>query len=191
LAALFPGLSRWIYGNGHGLSPLDSNLELLDRFARDGAPPSPAFFLAGLFGPVIEETALAQRRDARARQALEDACGLFVKEITGSVSIPNRVSGRMRAIVALQPSLTRKRPKRPAAIAARSEFSESMAYLRLAVEAGRAPRAALEFWEDFLAGAPQTAGASSPTGEPSAKGRRKRRRKHRLFRRKDGTGKAT
>ena len=51
LAALFPGLSRWIYGNGHRLTVLDANLAWIDELCRSGTPPSPALFAGSALRP--------------------------------------------------------------------------------------------------------------------------------------------
>jgi poly(A) polymerase len=180
LAALFPGLNRWVYGNGRRFALLEANLEWLDRFCPAVAPPSPALFFAGLFGPCLEEAAPGRRRGgAPTHQALDDACAAFMEEISRIISIPGRVVGRLRAILALQSSLRRMPPRRPASIAGRPEFGEALAYLRLAVETERAPSTSLEWWNAFLAGPASASLSEAPTDETSGKRRRRRRRRRR------------
>jgi poly(A) polymerase len=180
LAALFPSLGRWIYGNSHRLTLLDANLEWLDRLCRSGTPPTPALFLAALFGPSLEETALARHRDGIPRQqALDKTCAIFMEEISRAVCIPGRVGGRLRAALALQPSLQRMPPRRPVSSVGRPEFQEALAYLRLTAETRGEHRATLEWWDAFLLEAPSVACSEPPTDEDPRKRRRKKRRRHR------------
>jgi poly(A) polymerase len=183
IAGLFPSLSRWTYGNSRRLALLDANLECLDQLYRSGTPASPALFLAALFGPSLEDAALAHHREGIPhQQALDAACALFMKEIPKTVSIPGRVGARLGAILALQASLHRMPPRRPASIIARPEFGEALAYLRVAAETRGEHRTPLEWWDTFLLEPPSVTPAKPPTDEPPAKRRRKRRRKHRRTR---------
>jgi poly(A) polymerase len=179
LAALFPGVNRWIYGNSSRLALLDANLEYLGQLYRSGAPASPALFLAGLFGPGLEDAALARHRDGIPyQQALDATCDIFMKEISKIVSIPGRVGNRVSAILALQSSLRKMPPRRPASMVVRPEFGEALAYLRLGAETRRKHLTPLEWWDGFLKGHSVT--PSEPAaGEPPAKRRRRRRRKRR------------
>ena len=180
LAALFPGLSRWIYGNGHRAALLEANLEWLDRLYRSGTPQGPALFLAALFGPFLEEAAQTRHRDGIPRQqAMDKTCALFMAEISGTVCVPGRVGGRLRALLALQPSLHRIPPRRPASLAGRPEFGDALAYLRLTAETKTEHRASLEWWDAFLSEAPSIVCSEPPTDEGRTNRRRKRRRRHR------------
>jgi poly(A) polymerase len=180
LAALFPSLSGWIYGNSHRLTLLDANLEWLDGLCRSGTPPTLALFLAALFGPSLEKAALARLRDGVPRpQALDEACAALMEETAKTVCIPGRVGTRLRAILALQHSLHKMAPRRPASVAGRPEFGDALAYLRLATETKREHRASVEWWDAFLLEAPSTASPDAPTDEAPAKRRRKRRRRRR------------
>ncbi len=179
LAALFPGLGRWISGSSRRLAVIDANLEWLDRLRQTGTPPSPSLFLAGLFGPGLEETSLGRRRDGMpSHQALENAYAVFMGEISKVICIPNRIGGRLRAILSLQSALRKMPPRRPASLAARPEFREALAYLRLAVETKRIPPTSLEWWDAFLAGTPAIA-LSDPSADEAPKRRRRRRRRNR------------
>ena len=183
LAALFPSLGRWIYGNSHRLTLLDANLEWFDRLCRNGTPLTPALFLAALFGPSLEEAALARHRDGIPRQqALDKTCAIFMEEISRVVCIPGRVGGRLRALLALQPSLRRMPPRRPASSVGRPEFQDALAYLRLAAETGREHRTTPEWWDAFLLEVPSAAFPEPPADRDPTKRRRKRRRRHRRTR---------
>ena len=183
LAALFPGLGHWIYGNSSHLTLLDTNLKCLDQIYRSGAPASPALFLAALFGPSLEKATLARHLDGIPRpQALDETCALFMVEILKTVSIPGRVGGRLRAILALQVSLHRVSPRRPGSIVGRQEFGDALAYLRLAAETIGEYRTPLEWWDVFLLEHPAVESSEAPTDEAPGKKRRRRRRKPRRAR---------
>jgi poly(A) polymerase len=178
LAALFPSLGRWIYENSLRLALLDANLNGFDQLYLSGKPGSPALFLAAFFGPSLQEAALASHRDGIPyQQALDATCTMFMKEISQTVSIPVRVGGRLRAILALQASLHRMPPRRPASSIARPEFGEALAYLRLTAETIKEYRTPLGWWDAFLLKMPPVTPSEPPTDEVPKKKRRKRRRK--------------
>jgi poly(A) polymerase len=179
LAALFPGFIRWLRENGDHLTLLNTNLEWLDRLSRSGLTPSPALFLAALFGPYLEEEALARHLDGIPHlQALDTVCAMFLEELCKTVCIPGRIGGQLRRILAFQPSLHRKPPRRPAALVGRPDFADAMAYLCLIGKTREENRTAREWWETFLE-APSATRPEPPTDEVPVKVRRKRRRRHR------------
>ncbi len=179
LAALFPALGRWLTGSGDDLTVLDTNLECLDRLYRGGLPPSAPLFLAALFGPTLEEEALARHRDGIPyQQALDAACALFLEELCKTVCIPGRIGGQLRRILAFQPSLHRMPPRRPAALVGRSEFADAMAYLCLTAKTRNENRCSLEWWETYIKN-PPVAGVEPPPQEAPAKRRRRRGRRRR------------
>ncbi len=180
LTALFPALGRWMYGSSRRLALVEANLTGLDELYRSGTPVSPALFLAALFGPSIERAALARQRDGIPRQkALDESCAAFMTEISATVSVPGRVGSRLRAILALQASLHRMPPLRPASIVAKPEFAEALEYLRFAVETTKEHRTPLEWWETFRLENPPGAAPEPSADEPPPKKRRRRRRKPR------------
>ena len=180
LAALFPGLSQWIYGNSQRLTLLHTNLEWLDQLCQSGTSPTLALFLAALFGPSLEEAALASHRDGIPhKQALEAACAIFMKEICKTASIPKRVGSLLHGILAFQHSLHRIPPQHPSSLVSRPGFADAMAYLRLGAETKRENRTSLEWWDTFLLEAPFVTCSESPTDETPPKKRRKKRRRHR------------
>ena len=180
LAALFPSLSHWIYGNSRHLALLDANLECVDQLYRDGTSASPALFLAALFGPSLQDAALALHRDGIPHhQAMDATCAMFMQEIVKTVSVPGRVGGRLRAILALQASLHRIPARRPASVIARPEFREALAYLRVAAKTGREHQTSLQWWDQFVLETPFVEPSEQPTDEPPPKRRRRRRRKRR------------
>jgi len=184
LAALFPSLSQWIYGGSRRLEILLMNLDWLDCLSRSDTPPTPALFLAALLGPFLEEGALARHREGIPRhQALEETCALFMEEVSQAVSVPRRASDRLRAILALQPSLHKMPPRRPPTLASKPEFGEALAYLRLLAETKGEHRACLAWWEAFLLESPPATGTEAEAESAPEKKRRRRRRRSRRARR--------
>lgn len=181
LSTLFPSLGRSIDGNSRCRELLEANLAFIDQAYRSGGMAlSPALFFAALFGPSLERAALVRHKEGIPRhQALDETCALFMEEISKTVSVPGRVGGRMRAILALQASLHKMPPRRPASIAGRSEFAEALAYLRIAAETKKEYKPSLEWWDTFLLEMPPIAAAEPATEKLPKKRRRRRRQKGR------------
>ncbi|MDP4033818.1 MAG: polynucleotide adenylyltransferase PcnB [Pseudorhodobacter sp.] len=180
LAALFPMLSQWLSGNSRHLTIMHNNLECLDRRCQRGTPPSPSLFFAAFFGPSLEEVALAHHRGGIPRQqALYDVCTASTEEFCKTVSIPGRVGNQLRGILAMQPSLHRRPPRRPSIMVNRPEFADALAYLRLVAEARGENPAAPEWWDAFLSEVPAAISSEPPTDETPAKRRKKRGRRRR------------
>jgi poly(A) polymerase len=187
LTALFPALGPWLDADGRRLALIEASLGRLDQAYREGVPASLALFLAAVFGPGVEEAALALHREGVPyQQAMDAVCAAFTKDLCKTVAIPGRVALRLRAVLALQASLRRLPPRRPASVAARPEFGEALAYLRLTAEAAPEHRAALEWWEGFLAGNPAMTSPAPPAGVPAGKERRRRRGRRGRGRRRTG-----
>ncbi len=183
LAALFPSLGRWIYANSHRLALLDANLKCLDQLHENGTPPSPALFLAALFGPGLEEEALTRHRDGTPhRQALDTTCAVLMKEISRTVTVPRRFGSRLCDILALQAALHRVPPRRPASTVGKPEFGDALEYLRFMAETKREYRTRLGWWDAFRLQAPSVTPPEPPTDQVPTKKRRKRRRKRRRAR---------
>jgi poly(A) polymerase len=178
LDALFPWLRKRLDGNGDRRKVLQTNLECLDRLSRRGLPPSAALFLAALFGPGLEEEALARHRDGIPhQQALDAACAIFLEEFCKIVCIPGRVGGQLRRILAFQPLLHKRPPRRPSSLVGRPDFADAMSYLYMIAKTGEKDKTALEWWNLFLSEAPSAIPSEPPTDEAPAKRRRKRRRR--------------
>jgi poly(A) polymerase len=185
LTALFPGLGRWICGNDRNLALLLANLDWFDKLVADGAAaaggaPTPSLLLAALFGPTIEKESLAlHRTGVPGHQALEETCGFFMKEVSETVCIPRRMSDRMRSMLALQRALRKMPPRRPASTAARPEFAEALAYLRLGAETRNEHRDACAWWDTFLLQSPPPAPSEAAAEEAPEKRPKRRRRRRR------------
>lgn len=186
LAALFPGLDRWLAADGRHRTWLQANLAYIDQLPRSETSPSPGLLLAALFGASLESEALAGHRDGIPfQQALDSAAGMTLKELCQTVTVPARSGDRLRRILAVQPALHRLPPRRAAALAARPEFAEALAYLRMAAATRGEKPPALAWWEEFLAGTPpEKISLPADDGAPEISGasrqrRRKRRRRPR------------
>jgi poly(A) polymerase len=178
LAALFPALIRGSAAKGDLTAVLQANMESLDRLLQKGLSPSPPLFLAMLFGPGLEEDALARHREGVPYlQALDAACELFLTELVTTVSVPGRISGQLRRILALQPSLHRIPPRRPASLAGRPEFSDAMTYLIFTTRMREEGRKAREWWKNFINAPAET--RLDPPGAAAAAPAKRRRRKRR------------
>ncbi|HOO40088.1 MAG TPA: polynucleotide adenylyltransferase PcnB [Syntrophales bacterium] len=180
-APLFPGLSRWLDESDLNPARLCENLAWLDRRHGNGtSPPSPLLFLALLFGPALEAETLVRQRDGIPRQqALNAAYAAFMEELCKTVQVPARLGGRMRNLLAMQPSLHRMPPRRPASLAARPDFTDALAYLRAGAETRGENRSVLGWWDDFLSAPPAVGSQGLPADEAPPKRRRRRRRRHR------------
>jgi poly(A) polymerase len=180
LAALFPGLGQWLQEDSSHRTWLHTNLECLDRLHRSGLPPSPPLFLAALFGPRLEEEAIAHHRDGIPyMQALDAACTVFIAEFCKVVCIPGRIGSQLRRILAVQPSLHRMPPRRPSSLAGRPEFEDAMAYLCLTAKTKEENRASREWWETFIKAPSAMINGEPSTDQAPAKPRRKRVRRRR------------
>ena len=176
-AALFPALSQNLQGNDRLTARLHENLQALDERCAAGTPPSPAFFLALLCGPVLEEEALALYQEGIPRQqALETICADFLKALSMTVNLPGRIRGQMRAIVSLQPSLVRRPPRRPKRLADSAAFADALDYLRISAQRNGQHRMALEWWNAFLSKDSAAGDPRSPVSVVPKRRRRGRRR---------------
>jgi poly(A) polymerase len=187
LASLFPDLAVWAREHEGRFELIERNLAGIDELVLGGQGASVALFLAALFGPRVEEAALARHREGiPRRQALDETCAEFLKELSKSAHIPGRVGARLNAILALRTSLCKMPPRRPSTLAGRPEFGETLMCLEMAAGNEGEHRAAVTWWKAFLLENPPAESAeAAPAEETPRKKRRRRRRKPR--RRRSGT----
>ena len=188
LAALLPGVDRRLADDEVYRRRLRANLDYLDQRRQSEMPPTPSFLLAALFGPSLEEAALAGHREGIPfQQALDSACGAALMELGNTVTVPARIGDHLRRILAMQQVLRRRPPRRPTALSGRQEFAEALEYLRMTTAVQGEGQAAREWWDAFLAGVPPekiTGTADADTPAPEADARKKRSRRRRPRRRK-------
>lgn len=180
LAALFPNLYQWINENNNHSVLLQTNLENIDHIYRNSASSSPALFFASLFGPYLDRKALIHKRDGLPhQQALDVACAHFMENIRTTINMPRRVGSQLRAILALQPSLRKIPPRRPASFTNRPEFADALTYLRIMSISGRENKSAPEWWDAFLSKTPSSILEEKPVEIHAKKKRRRNKGRNR------------
>lgn len=182
LAALFPGLYQWVHRNSNHSVFLQTNLESLDRIYRNSASLSPALFFTSLFGPFLEEETLVREHDGISHQlALDAACTHFMEDIRTIINVPRRAGSQLRAILALQDSLRKMPPRRPAFLVGKPEFADALTYLRITSTSGRENRIIPEWWDAFLSR------TSPPIPQEQPAERTKKKRKRRKYKSRNRT----
>jgi len=191
LEALFPRIGPWLREDPRHRQEIQTNLEGIDDLFRNGTPASPALLLAALFGRELEARTVAVSRGEGIphQQALDRVCNEALKEIARTVAVTSRSGDGLRRILSSQPALRRMPPRRPAAVAARGEFADALAYLRFKALAGEEYRVPLAWWEAFLSGVPPER-IPLPAREGTAEGKDKVRKRRRRRRRGKPKGRA-
>lgn len=180
LSALLPWLDRWVSQDSNRLELLETRLDSLDRLKGTTEQPSLAFFLAALFGPSIEESALEiHRTGIPHQQALDQVFADFMRETCQTVSIPGKVGVRSRAILGLQVPLKRMPRRRPAAVANRPEFAEALSYLQLCTETHPEYQGSVDWWNAFITNSSPGDNGKPPADQAASGKCRKRRRRRR------------
>lgn len=181
LYILFPFLMRWLALGGALPEVLRTNMESLDRLRQKDLYPSPQLFLAMLFGPGLEDEAIARHREGVPYMlALDGVCDAFAEELAKTVAVPGKIIGQLRRILALQPSLHRIPPRRPAALACRPEFADAMTYLIFTTKKREESRQSREWWKKFVQTPSETSSeVPEKTVDVPAQKRRKKRRRRR------------
>ena len=179
LAALFPGLGRWLAGNGDRRAMLHTNLECLDRLYRSGLPPSRA---------ALSGRALRPRPGGGGacppprRHPLPAGAGCRMRRFPGRVLQDRLHPGtdrrstaphpRLSALAAPNAAATSRLPGRQARFCGRHVLP-----LSHGKDAGRKPM--LPGMVGGLHKDPSRCGVEPPTEEAPAKRRRKRGRRRR------------
>jgi poly(A) polymerase len=180
LMTLFPKLTRWVYGSNRRAAMVRANLDAIDRRHNEGIPATPALLMTALFGPSLEEGSLSRHKEGIPRQqALDETCAALMQEVCPVVSLPGRVTNRLRTILASQFSLTRMPPRRPQSTLARPEFDEALSYLRIVAETRKELQESVEWWDQYVLTAPSPEPADTAAEEVPAKKRRRRRYRRR------------
>ena len=180
LLPVFPALSQWLSAKSDHRKALCLSLNNIDQQCRAGIPPSPALFFAIFFGPCLEEKIYLRHREGIPyAQALDEICAVFLKECSQTVNIPGRVGNQMRGIMTLRHFIRRLPPRRPANLAARPEFTDALAFLRLGAGDDRKCLAALSWWDAYLARTTAPEPDLQDVEKTSTKKRRKRKRRRR------------
>ena len=216
LQFLFPLLDKRLKAGAPKLqSMLDAALINTDKRVAVGKPITPAYLLAFMLWPDVEEYALADSSDGMpVNDALFAAADTVMARQLRVISIPRRFSGPMKEIWQMQPRLERLRGGRALKLMEDRRFRAAYDFLCLRstvderlrdcaawwtevqtlAEEDRAAAAAdrpvaLDIWPSESGPEGTSAGSSASSGSGSADAAKKKRRRRR--RRKPGGDKGT
>jgi poly(A) polymerase len=180
LAALFPWLNRWLDGDTSRSELISATLKWLDDLVHKGTPPSPSLMIAALFGPGLQDQALARHRAGIPyQQSLLATCTSFYEEISKTVTVPAKVGNQLRSILSMQPSLHKVPPRRPGNMVNRQYFADAITYLRIMADAKEENLPARDWWNAYAEERIIETVAETTSADPAAKRARKRRRRRR------------
>ena len=172
LKYLFPLLETRLRHAGSGGSlreMLDAALANTDRRVAQGKPITPAYLLAFMLWPDVEDEALAHcAAGAAVHDALQDAAERVLAQQLRVISIPRRFSGPMKEIWQMQPRLERQRGARALALMEDRRFRAAYDFLCLRARVDSRLAASAEWWtevQDMPTEAREEAAASRPTAE--------------------------
>lgn len=186
-AALFPPFSAWLDRETDGFphTRLGQALDWVDLRMQRGDRVEPPLLLALMFGEYLEEKGAAFRKaGASPQQAVDMAVAELMGELAPTVTVPNRIGGMVRHILAYQHRLRKTPGRQPLSFIARPGFSEAMEYLRFMTEVTGDGAKVCAWWEKFVRDNPlpptgARAAEEEHRGEPDAGGKRRRRRRRR------------
>jgi len=150
LGYLFPMLERRLGGDDATLrTMLDAALANTDRRVAQGKPITPAYLLAFMLWPDVEEQA---RADCAAgvplHEALQEASDRVLARQLKVISIPRRFSGPMKEIWHMQPRLERYRGRRALALLDQRRFRAAYDFLCLRARVDERLSGSAEWWTD-------------------------------------------
>lgn len=178
LSVLFPDFTVWMSLCSTNINLIKNNLNSLDKIYNNGASVSQALFLAGFFGPYIEDKAILNHRNGIANKlALENACNDFMKEICKTTTIPKRIISMLHSVLALQHSLYKTPSHRPHLIVIRPEFPDALMYMQLKETISNENMLSINWWNNLLKQPELLASFVQQTRIKTTKKRRKRRSK--------------
>jgi len=147
-----------------------------DQRVADRRPVTPAFLLAALYWPAVEQLALRLEEDGEpATQAIHSAGQRVVHSACQHLSIPKRFSLAMRDIWDLQPRLERMQPKKITDLLARRWFRAAFDLRLLREEAGNLGNQCSDFWTAQQKEHPDLVGSARPRRDDQPKRRRRPR----------------
>ncbi len=183
--ALFPNFSRWLGSEREGFphTRFGEMLAYVDSCVQQRGKISQPLLLALLFGEYIDEKAeRCRQQGAPWQQSIDAAVAEFMGETCPIVMITNRVAMALRDIISQQMRLKKIPGRRPDLFIARHDFSDILAYCRIARGDRKDIAKTLEWW---LAQAEQQGPVPPPgiieetkeSGAPQRKRKRRRRRR--------------
>lgn len=198
LRYLFPSLQRrFERADPEAVSRLETlllaALANTDRRVSQGKPITPAYLLAFMLWPDVEEQALATiERGEPVHDALAATSERVLSDQIRATSIPKRFSGPMKEIWHMQPRLERERGRRAVALMQDRRFRAAYDFLCLRSINDPALKPVADWWtdvqtleneDDQLQSAAQRPVCFHVWGEPAKPARKKRRSSTRRRRR--------
>lgn len=154
LKHLFPQLDRRLStldapARGNLQSLLRAALANTDRRVAQGKPITPAYLLAFMLWPDVEEAALARLGDGMPVQdALHEASEAALHAQLPATSIPRRFSGPMKEIWHMQPRLEQYRGERALTLMEDRRFRAAYDFLCLRAGVDEALQPVADWWTD-------------------------------------------
>jgi len=150
LQYLFPDTSESIQENPVALALIRMAMSNTDARIRADKPVTPAFILAALLWPVVQELSepLEERGDSPL-DALQTASQQAIGEAVRHVAIPRRFSQPMREIWEFQLRLQRRTGRRAAELVDHRRFRAGYDFLLLREQAGEATGDDGQWWTEF------------------------------------------
>jgi poly(A) polymerase len=147
-----------------------------DQRVADRRPVTPAFLLAALYWPAVEQLALRLEEGGEpTTQAIHSAGQQVVHSACQHLTIPKRFSLAMRDIWDLQPRLERMQPKKITDLLARRWFRAAFDLRLLREEAGNLGSQCSDFWTAQQKEHPDLVGSARPRRDDQPKRRRRPR----------------
>jgi len=194
LQYLFPLLAKRLDNNPSAelLKMLNAALANTDKRVSQGKPITPAYLLAFMLWPDVEEqTKRSVDNGTSLSEALMLASDQVIKEQLSVISIPKRFSGPMREIWQLQPRLEQWRGKRALKLMEGRRFRAAYDFLCLRASIEPELKSVASWWTDvqelpehkqldFISKKPSVHGIwGEPKAQSATKKKRRRRRRTR------------
>lgn len=185
LAAIFPNVNEWLATRSSCSleGPFHRALTMVDGLGKSRHKVSPALLLALVFGDYLSDKgAVFADKGARSQESMDMAIAEFLQEISGRITITQKVVMRLREILLLQQRFSRIPGRKPETVTARPGFGDALEYLRFTAAADSSLEKRCGWWGRMAEKTSLTAGGEEAVeGEASAvtAKRRRRRRKRR------------
>ncbi|EED34884.1 poly(A) polymerase [Luminiphilus syltensis NOR5-1B] len=174
---LFPEPTRVLAHEARHYELVVAAMESTDRRVREDRPVTPAFLLAAIMWPVVQERAAELiHAGETAIPAFHSSGQQVVAEVCVHTAIPKRFSLPMREMWDFQPKLERRQPKQIKSLLASRRFRAAYDLLLLREASGEKLNDCGQFWTEQQEIYPDLVG-SAPRRDPPPNRRRGRRRR--------------
>jgi len=177
---LFPDNAQYLNKKPEYLKLLKQSLINTDERVNSGRRVTPAFLLAAILWPAVDQAwdAAVSRGEAPI-PAMNSAGQEVILRAISRIAIPKRFSMVMREIWDLQMRMDRRRHRKPLEFASSKRFRAAYDFLLLRAEAGEPLQDIAQWWTEFQHKNPQLdeLRAAQPADEPVKRRRPPRRRR--------------